>query len=632
MKNTFLLFLLLAGQAIFAQDPYSVQMADSFMKAHPDSIRVSETKPARWDYEQGLILKALEKVWVKTGDARYFRYIKKELDLYVKEDGSITTYKYDDFNIDNIPPGRLLLMLYQQSLPQKEKYKKAADLLWKQLENQPKTREGGYWHKKRYPYQMWLDGLFMGEPFAAEYSRIFDRPEHFEDIFRQFELIEKYAVDPKTGLIRHAYDESREQAWADKKTGVSPHFWGRAVGWYAMALVDVLDYFPEDHPKRKELISYVQRLAPVITRYQDKASGLWYQILDLPKRKGNYREASVSCMFVYSLAKAARMGYIPEKYLENARKGYDGILKEFIEKEKDGTISLNGTVSVGGLGGNPYRDGSFAYYLSEPIRKNDLKGIGPFIFASLEIEAAAERRNLKPKTVALDYHFNREFRKDLNGNTEQFHYTWEDRMHSGFWIWGQVFNDLGAKTTALREAPTAGNLKNAQAYIIVDPDTPKETAEPNFIGAEHIKIIKEWVQNGGTLVLLANDTSNCEIPRFNELAKAFGIGFTDKNINFIPGGKDYELAAVYIEPGNEIFRNTRKLYAKEIVALEVSPPAKALVKKGEDIVIATSDYGKGRVFVIGDPWLYNEYVDGRIIGPEFQNMQALRDLTHWILK
>lgn len=220
----------------------------------------------------------------------------------------------------------------------------------------------------------------------------------------------------------------------------------------------------------------------------------------------------------------------------------------------------------------------------------------------------------------------------MNGDTEQFHYTWEDRMHSGFWIWGQVFTHLGAKTTALKEAPTAQNLKNAQAYIIVDPDTPKETASPNYINATHVKVISDWVKNGGTLVLMANDTTNCEIPKFNELAKAFGISFTGKNINFIPGGKDYELAAVNIPTGNDVFRNTRKIYAKEIVTLKVEKGAKALVKKGDDVVIATANYGKGRVFVIGDPWLYNEYVDGRIIGPEFENMQALRDLTHWILK
>ncbi|MFS0488921.1 glycoside hydrolase family 88 protein [Leadbetterella byssophila] len=630
MKKALLLMLICWGA--HAQKNYSVRMADSFMKWNPDSIKVAPNKPARWDYEQGLVLKALEKVWVQTGDARYFNFIKKELDLYVQEDGSIKSYKYEDFNLDNISTGRMLLTLYVQSLPQKEKYKKAADLLWKQLENQPTTSEGGYWHKQRYPYQMWLDGLFMAEPFAVEYATLFKKPEQIDHVIQQFDLIEKYAVDKKSGLIYHAYDEKRQEKWADPQTGLSKHFWGRALGWYAMALVEVLDYLPQGHEGRVKLVSYLKRLAPAIQKHQDPQSGLWYQILDMPKREGNYKEASVSAMFVYALAKGARLGYIEPKYAQVALKGYNGILKEFVKEEADGSLSYHHTVSVGGLGGNPYRDGSYEYYLSEPQRVNDLKGVGPFIFASIEIEALKERAQLKPKTVALDYYFNREFRKDLNGDTEQFHYTWEDRMHSGFWIWGQVFTHLGAKTTALKEAPTAQNLKNAQAYIIVDPDTPKETASPNYINATHVKVISDWVKNGGTLVLMANDTTNCEIPKFNELAKAFGISFTGKNINFIPGGKDYELAAVNIPTGNDVFRNTRKIYAKEIVTLKVEKGAKALVKKGDDVVIATANYGKGRVFVIGDPWLYNEYVDGRIIGPEFENMQALRDLTHWILK
>ena len=532
-----------------AQQPYPVQLADAYMKRNPDSIRVSETKAARWGYDQGILLKALERVWVTTGDARYFNYIKKEADLYVKADGRITGYVYDHFNVDNIPSGRLLLMLYQVSLPQKEKYKEAADLLWTQVNNQFSSQDGGY-----------PGGGTL--PFSAEYSRIFDRPEYLDRIFEQIDQIEKI----------------------HKTRG---HFKDPAVGGYAMALVDVLDYVPADHPKREHLISYLQRLAPEIVHYQERRSGLW----DAP-------ESDISCMWVYTLAKAAGRGYIPAKYLENARKGYNGIRKAIRGKESTLSVAYTGTL----------------------------------ILAGLEMEAADERQVLKPGTVALDYYFNREFRKDLNGNTEQFHYTWEDRMHSGFWIWGQVFQDLGARTIAIKEAPSAENLKDAQAYIIVDPDTPKETAEPNYIGAEHIKTIREWVENGGTLVLLANDTSNCEIPRFNELAGAFGIRFTHKNINYIPGGKDFELAAVNIEPGNEIFKNTRKVYAKEIVTLEVSEPARALVKKGEDIVMAVSAVGKGRVFVIGDPWLYNEYVDGRIIGPEYQNMQALRDLSHWILK
>lgn len=632
MKKLIIALVLISVQTLFAQKPVSVQMTESFMKWNPNSIKVAPDKPVRWDYEQGLMLKAVEKVWFRTGDPKYFDYIQKDIDLYVKEDGSISTYKYDDFNIDNIPTGRALLLLYQQQLKGKEKYRKAADLLWKQLENQPKTKEGGYWHKKRYPNQMWLDGLFMGEPFAAEYSLLFNHPQHFDDIFKQFELIEKYAVDKKTGLIFHAYDESKEQQWADKETGLSPHIWGRAVGWYAMALVDVLDYFPENHPGHAKLISYLARLAPAIAASQDAKSGVWYQILDLPKRDGNYLEASVSSMFVYTLAKASRLGYISKKYSDVAKKGYDGIMKEFVEIESDGTLSLNKTVSVGGLGGNPYRDGSFEYYMSEPLRKNDLKGVGPFIFASIEMEITEEAKEVKPKKVALDYHFNREFRKDHLGNREQFHYTLDDKLHSGFWIWGNIFKEYGSDIQPLKEAPTAKNLKKFDAYIIVDPDTPKETEKPNYIEKKDIKAIRDWVKKGGTLVLLANDTTNCEVIKTNELIKEFGIEFTMKNINFVPGGKDYNLANVLIEPGNEIFKNSKKLYIKELVTLDVKAPARALVKKGNDIVMAVSDFGKGRVFVLGDPWLYNEYVDGRIIGTEFDNFQAAKDLAKWILK
>ncbi|WP_166566050.1 glycoside hydrolase family 88 protein [Emticicia sp. CRIBPO] len=632
-KTTFLLILLclFSIQHVSAQQPYSIRMADSFMSWYKDSIAVKPGRPAGWDYEQGLMHQALEKVFYRTAEPKYFEYIRKDMDRYVQKDGSIRTYKYDEFNIDNIPTGKALLMLYQQTQPDKEKYKLAADQLWKQLENQPRTKEKGYWHKKRYPNQMWLDGLFMAEPFSAEYSKIFNKPEHFDDIANQFALIEKYAVDEKTGLIYHAYDESKEMPWADKKTGRSPHFWSRAIGWYAMALVDVLDYFPENHPERANLIKYLQRLAPVLVKYQDPKSGTWFQMTALSTRKGNYLEASASCMFVYSLAKGVRMGYLKPEFLAAAQKGYAGILKEFVEVEKDGTISLNKTVSVGGLGGTPYRDGSYEYYLSEPIRKNDLKGVGPFIFASVEMEIAAEKKAVKSKNIGLDYYFNREFRKDLNGKTEQFHYTWEDKMHSGFWLLGKMFRDFGSKTLALREAPTKANLAGLDAYIIVDPDTKKETEKPNFVEPKDIAVISEWVKNGGTLVMMANDTANCEIPHFNQLAKAFGIEFTNNSINMVEGVK-FEQGRLNIPAGNPLFKTTQTVYIKELVTLSVKAPAVPVLKKGNDIIIATANYGKGRVFVVGDPWLYNEYLDGRRIGPSFQNYAAARDIIRWILK
>jgi unsaturated rhamnogalacturonyl hydrolase len=616
----------------FAQDiPLSRQMADSFIARHKDSILVGKNTITRWDYEQGLMLKAIEKVWNRTGEGKYFEYIRKDIDQYVRADGSIRTYKFDEFNIDNIPPGRALLTLCQQSQPDKEKYKKAADLLWKQLEQQPRTKEGGYWHKKRYPNQMWLDGLFMGEPFAAEYSALFNHPEHFEDIAKQFALIEKYAVDEKTGLVYHAYDESREQKWADPKTGRSPNFWSRAIGWYAVALVDVLDYFPKDHPKRADLIKYLQRLAPVLTKYQDKESGVWYQMIDQGTRKGNYFEASASCMFVYALAKGSRLGYIPESFAENAKKGYQGILKNFVEKEADGLLSLNKTVSVGGLGGTPYRDGSYEYYLSEPIRKNDLKGVGPFIFASVEIEIANETAVGKNKTVGLDYHFSHEFRKGANGENERFHYTWEDRQHSGFWLWGNTIRELGAKTVSV-PAPTAASLKGIDIYIIVDPDTKKETAAPNFIGSDDIASIEKWVKAGGVLVLMANDTSNCEIPHFNQLARVFGIEFSNKNRNMVQGTQ-FEQGKLLIPANNKsIFKTASKIYIKELSPLILTPPAKSALTDDGDVILGISKYGKGLVFAVGDPWLYNEYVDGRRIDTSFENFEASKDLASWLLK
>jgi rhamnogalacturonyl hydrolase YesR len=285
--------------------------------------------------------------------------------------------------------------MQQPGLPRREQYRLAAERLHQQLDGQPHTREGGYWHKKKYTQQMWLDGLYMAEPFSAEYSLVFKHPAGFDNVAKQFALVEKRMMDPKTGLLYHGYDESREQQWANKTTGVSPNFWARGLGWYAMALVDVLDYFPKSHPQRASLVKYLQRLAPVLARYQDPATGGWWQVMDQGSRAGNYVETSASCMFVYALQKGVRLGYLNNSYGKVARQGYEGILKKFVQTEPDGSLALNGTVSVGGLGGTPYRDGSYEYYLSEPLKQNDFKGVGPFIMASVEMEMTGRPVTLK---------------------------------------------------------------------------------------------------------------------------------------------------------------------------------------------------------------------------------------------
>ena len=640
-KTRFLLPLLgltLLSQATTAQPAapvvapaaYSQRMADAFISWHPDSILIGTRKTARWDYEQGLMLHALERVWQRTGDPRYFTYIQKDLDQFVQKDGSIRTYKLEDYTLDNVTTGHALLLLSQVSGPGQEKYQKAAQLLRRQLETQPRTKEGGFWHKKVYPNQMWLDGLYMAGPFYAEYSRIFRQPAGFDDVARQFGLIEKRLVDPQTGLLYHGYDESREQPWANKTTGVSPNFWDRAVGWYAMSLVDGLDYFPLDHPQRPVLLKALQRLAPVLTKFQDAQTGTWSLVMGQEGRKGNYAEASGSSMFVYALAKGVRMGYLDKSFMKVAQKGYAGILKSFVATETTGALAFNGTVSVGGLGGKPYRDGSYDYYLSEPLRKNDLKGVGPFILASTEMEIAAENSIGQSKTVGLDYYFNHEFRKGITGEQEQFHYTWEDRMHSGFWLWGNQFRELGASTVAVPAAPTAAHLRNLSVYIIVDPDTRRETAGPNYIQPNDSKAVTDWVRAGGTLVLFANDTANCEIRHFNELARNFGVQFTDQSLNMVQG-RQFEQGKVDLRSGKSVFKTASAAYIKELAVLALQAPAQPLVTNNGKVIMATAKLGKGRVLALGDPWLYNEYVDGRKIPAVYQNFQAAKDLATWLL-
>lgn len=370
--------------------PISERVAATAMNAlWRDAAKNESGYPARWTYDHGLVLKGIERVWDNTHDKQYLDFIQRSMDHFVNDDGSIRTYSLTDYNIDNINPGRNLLFLYR--VTHQEKYKKAAALLREQLKTHPRTSEGGFWHKKIYPSQMWLDGLYMGEPFYAEYAATFKEDAAFDDIAKQFILMEQHARDAKTGLLYHGWDESKKQRWSNPETGRSPNFWGRAMGWYAMALVDTLDYFPRNHAKRGELVGILNRVAEAVAKYQEPRSGLWYQILDKGDEKGNYFESSAACMFVYALAKGVRNGYLPAKYRQVAENGYRGILKEFVKTDANGQLNLEGTVAVAGLGGNPYRDGSYEYYLSEKVVTNDPKGVGALLLAATEMETAAER-------------------------------------------------------------------------------------------------------------------------------------------------------------------------------------------------------------------------------------------------
>jgi len=361
---------------------WSVLMANSVMQRSPLLSR-------RWHYEPGVALLALRNVWAATGEKRILDFIKRNIDEFVGPDGSIRTYRLEEYNLDQINEGKLLLFLYEMTGD--ERYKRAAFVLREQLRSHPRTSEGGFWHKRIYPHQMWLDGIYMAAPFCVEFARRFDEAEAFDDIARQILLIERHTRDPKTGLLYHAWDESRSQKWADPETGCSPSFWGRAVGWYAMAIPDVLNYLPPDHPQRGSLVAAFRETVDALVRVQNLPSGVWRQVLDRGGLAGNYLESSASCMFVYAIAKGVRMGYLGAEYMPVARRAYDGILTEFVTVDEEGLANLDGICAVAGLGGTPHRDGTFEYYVSEKVIANDYKGVGPFILASLEMEEVAGR-------------------------------------------------------------------------------------------------------------------------------------------------------------------------------------------------------------------------------------------------
>ena len=342
-------------------------------------------RPTTFEYTTGLLLQAYDDLYRASQDARYRTAVLNTADSFVSDAGVIHTYDAGKFNIDSINSGNLLLRAWD--LTGDDKYRRATASLRAQLQHHPRTREGAFWHKQIYPHQLWLDGVYMGMPFLADYSRRFEQGASWPEVVKEFTITRQRLRDPVTGLYFHGWDEAKQQSWADKTTGLSSQFWARGTGWLAMALVDVLDQIPSgdacNDALRKPLLDMVSELAESLARYQDPTSGVWYQILDKPNEVGNYREASASSMFVYFYAKAINRGYLPTKYRTQAEAGFRGLLREFVVSHPDNRISLRGICQVAGLGFG--RDGSYDYYQHEPIIANDAKGTGPFIMASVQM-------------------------------------------------------------------------------------------------------------------------------------------------------------------------------------------------------------------------------------------------------
>ena len=371
---------------------WSVRMADSEIARRGKTLEWQPGGKAKWDYTVGLFTLSLLKLeeGLRPGaegkSGTYRQFATSVIGSFIGPEGQVQGYKLEDYNLDNLNAGKTVLALY--GLTKEERYRKAAEKLRHQLDSQPRTGEGGFWHKQRYPHQMWLDGLYMGSPFYAEYAQRFETgPAALADVVRQFRIVAAHTFDPASGLFYHGWDESKEQEWANKTTGTSSNFWGRAIGWYGMALVDVLDFLPRDSTEAAEIKGLLGKWAAGVVRHQDAASGLWYQIMDRGGQAGNYLEATASSMFVFSLAKGIKRGYLPKDFAKPALKGYQGLIEKLVKSDSTGRVSLTQCCSVAGLGNG--RDGSYAYYLKEPVIENDLKGVGPFILAGLELGSMA---------------------------------------------------------------------------------------------------------------------------------------------------------------------------------------------------------------------------------------------------
>ena len=349
------------------------------------NVEKANEKKAGWNYIDGCMILALLETYHTTKEEKYLKFADDFIDYRVKEDGSIAGYRPEEYNIDNVNAGKTLFLLYD--ITGKEKYRKAIDVIYGQLKGQPRTEEGNFWHKKIYPNQVWLDGLYMGQPFYMEYETRFNNRQNYEDIFKQFANVVKYMRDEKTGLYYHGYDASKTIFWCDKETGLSKNFWLRALGWYSMALLDTLSKMdPTGYEAEYEKLKAVFKdFIDSLLRYQDK-SGMWYQLPALQGKEPNYLESSGSAILSFSILRGVRLGFLPESYREYGVRAFEGIRSTYMKTE-EGKMHLGGICLVAGLGpqDNLRRDGSFEYYMSEPIVEDDAKGVGPFLLAYTEL-------------------------------------------------------------------------------------------------------------------------------------------------------------------------------------------------------------------------------------------------------
>jgi unsaturated rhamnogalacturonyl hydrolase len=626
-------------EAQYSGVPANSPVLDRVLREWPAG-RISTMKnPGGWTYEEGVLLDGVTAMWHVTGDGRLFAYVKDAVDRTVDANGTIhmangAAFPAAAHSLDNIEMGRSVLEVYR--VLEQKRYYEAAKFLDEQLAQQPKNASGGYWHKQIYPNQMWLDGAYMAEPFRARYGREFAEPGEMSGAVEQLLMMDRHMRDARTGLLRHGWDESKQMGWADKETGLSPEVWARAMGWYSMAVVDVLEVLPANDPQRAQLEDVARRTLAAVIRYQDPATGLWWEVMDKGARKGNFLESSASCMSVYAIEKGVRLGVLPIEDEHSAERGWKGIQRRFVKP--DGT--LTGTVKVAGLGGTPYRSGTYDYYIGEAVGENDAKGVGAYLLAESEMiqheRAGALFAKARGQRVLVDAWFNSQRRKTAAGNEQLFHYKWDDEANSGYSVFGRMFAQYGMRLGMLDHAPRAADLKGVAVYVIVSPDNTALNPKAHFMDKESAAAIEAWVRGGGVLVLMENDVTRADQVHLDLLTDAFGIHYNpvllQDELN-----NSYANTMVPIPAGTGgIFDWPIEALMKQICTMDVSAPAKTiLTATGTDAagkaVMAVARVGRGLVFANVDPWVYNEYTDGRKAPLHEENFAGGLELTRWIV-
>jgi unsaturated rhamnogalacturonyl hydrolase len=623
-----------SNQTATAQRPNPNRVLERVLSSWPAGRIDTAARPGEWSSEEGVLLDGMIAEWRATGDARLFAYVQATVDRSVDEQGVIhlsedAAFPVEAHALDNLQMGRSVLTMYR--VLQQPRYYQAAKFLHDQMLMQPKTASGGYWQAQGTPNQMWLDGAYMAEPFLENYAKTFAHPQEMDAVASQMLLIDAKLRERQTGLLRQGWDESQKAEWASKKSGQSAEILAQGVGWYAMALVDVLERMPASDPQRAATEAVARRVLQAIARAQDGESGLWWQVMDKGSQKGNFLEASSSCMFVYSLAKGIRLGLLPFTYEPTVIRGWEGIEKRFVKA--DGTFT--GTARRAAPGNAPHPSASYEEAVALPQQDNDARGVGAYLLALSEVTQRKRTGELLRKTVGrtvlVDAWFNSETRKTADGNIESYHYKWTDDSDQGYSAWGRMFQQYGMHTEALDHAPRAEDLKGVEIYVIASPDMPLVNPDAHYMDKQSADAIEAWVKSGGTLVLMENDAQHADQTYFDLLSDKFGMHFNPVLRN-PQAGDDYADTMVRIAAGTGgIFRRAHTAMMKQTCTLTVSAPAKTILSDKGEAFMAAAHVGKGLVYANVDPWLYNEYTDGRRLPMEEDNFSAGQELTRWLV-